>query len=93
MNTCSVIWLPSVRTNLIQFRSERFTSDETFDFISQFVLEVEDYLMNPVFGKAYTEEFGDYRGMIRIVVRKFRVYYEQVDDELTIVAVLFPGEK
>ncbi|MCY9670433.1 hypothetical protein M5X11_36985 [Paenibacillus alginolyticus] len=93
MNTRSIIWLPTVRTKLIQFRSERFTKEETFDFITQVVLEVEDYLKNPVIGKAYTEEFGEYRGITRIVVRKFRIYFEIVDDVLTIVAVLFPGEK
>jgi hypothetical protein len=48
MNTRLIIWLPTVRTKLIQFRSERFTPEETFDFIIQVVLEVEDYLKNPV---------------------------------------------
>lgn len=38
------------------------------------------------------EEMGDYRGITRIVINKFRFYYEQVDDDITIVAVLFPGE-
>lgn len=63
MNTRSIIWLPTVRAKLIQFRSERFTPEETFDFISQVVLEVEDYLKNPIIGRAYTEEFGEYRGI------------------------------
>lgn len=93
MNTRLIIWAPTVRTKLIQFRSERFTPEETYDFISQVVLEVEDYLKNPVVGKSYTEEFGEYRGVTRIVIRKFRIYFEQMDDALTIVAVLFPGEK
>ncbi|OAS21463.1 hypothetical protein [Paenibacillus oryzisoli] len=89
----SIIWLPTVRAKLIQFRSERFTPEETFDFISQVVLEVEDYLMNPIIGKTYMEEFGEYKGITRIVVKKFRIYFEQVDGVFTIVALLFPGEK
>lgn len=33
-----VVWLPSVRNKLLQFRSERFTPEETFDYIAQFML-------------------------------------------------------
>ncbi|NQX67504.1 hypothetical protein HQN90_15385 [Paenibacillus alba] len=50
-------------------------------------------MKNPVIGKAYTERFGEYRGITRILVREFRVYFEQVDDVIAIAAVLFPGEK
>lgn len=31
--------------------------------------------------------------MSRIVVRKFKMYYEKKDDEIIIVAVKFPKEK
>lgn len=37
MSTRSIIWPPKVRRKLIQFRNERFTPEETFDFISQMV--------------------------------------------------------
>lgn len=56
-----VIWTPAVREKLIEFRSSRYTPEETLDFISQFVLETEDLLKNPLIGKAYTEEFGKYK--------------------------------
>ena len=91
MSTRSIIWLPTVRRKLIQFRNERFTPEETFDFISQVILEVEAFIKNPIFGKVYIEEFGEYRGIARIVVRRFRIYFEQVDEVFIIVALLFPG--
>ncbi|MHA6480983.1 GNAT family N-acetyltransferase [Paenibacillus sp. strain BS8-2] len=61
MNDRNIIWLPSVRSKLIQFRSDRFTPEETLDFISQLVLEAEDFLGNPVIGKTYREELGVYK--------------------------------
>ena len=39
------------------------------------------------------EETGKYRGVTRIVIRKFVFYYEHADDEIIILAVKFPGEK
>lgn len=88
-----VLWPPAVRYKLSQFRSERFTPEETYDFISQFILETEVILTNPIIGKAYTEESGIYVGLSRIVVKRFRIYFEQRENEVWIVAVLFPGEK
>lgn len=92
MNSRKVVWLPLVRDKLVQYRSIRFTPEETFDFISQIVLETEDLLKNPVLGKAYTEEFGKYKGISRIVVRRFRVYFKEINNEIIILAILFPGE-
>jgi hypothetical protein len=48
--------------------------------------------MNPVIGKSYVEEFGEYTGFLRIVVRKFRIYYMVINHSIVIAAVLFPGE-
>jgi plasmid stabilization system protein ParE len=92
MKSRKVVWLPVVRDKLVQFRSIRFTPEETFDFISQLVLETEDLLRNPVLGKTYTEELGKYKGISRIVVRKFRVYFQEIKNEIIILAILFPGE-
>jgi plasmid stabilization system protein ParE len=92
MKSRKIVWLPVVRDKLVQFRSIRFTPEETFDFISQLVLETEDLLRNPVLGKAYTEEFGKYKGISRIIVKKFRVYYQEINNEIIILAILFPGE-
>lgn len=92
MNSRIVIWLPIVREKLIEFRGPRFSPEETFDFISQIILETEDLLKNDVVTKTYTEELGKYKGISRVVIRKFRVYYEQINNDIVIVAILFPGE-
>ena len=92
MNSRNVIWSTNVRGKLIQFRSIRYTPEETFDFISQLILEIEDLLKNKVIGRAYTEEFGKYKGISRIIVKKFRIYFEQINNDIIIVAILFPGE-
>jgi hypothetical protein len=55
-------------------------------------LEVEKILLNSVISKTYTEEHGDYKGISRIVVNKFKVYYECGEGDIVIVAVKFPGE-
>lgn len=88
----NVIWSPAVKEKLTQFRSDRFTPEETLDFISQFILETEELLNNRIIGKSYTEEFGKYKGITRIVVKKFRVYYKLFNDNVVILAILFPGE-
>ncbi|MFM1655828.1 hypothetical protein ACI7RC_27625 [Brevibacillus sp. B_LB10_24] len=88
-----VLWSPAVRNKLSQFRSERFSPEETFDFISQLILETEGLLSNPILRKAFKEEDGTYAGVSRIVIKRFRVYFEQHENEIRIIAVLFPGEK
>lgn len=88
----NLVWLPQVKRKLVQFRSERFSAEETLDFISQFILETQSLLENPVLSKAYTEETGEFTGMSRVVIRNFRVYFEQIENDVVIVAVLFPGE-
>ncbi|WP_025689559.1 hypothetical protein [Paenibacillus zanthoxyli] len=88
-----ILWFPAVRNKLVQFRSERFSPEETFDFISQLILETESLLSSPILSKAYTEENGPYAGLSHIVIRRFRIYFEQFENEVLIVAVLFPGEK
>jgi mRNA-degrading endonuclease RelE of RelBE toxin-antitoxin system len=93
MKDRQIIWLPIVRSKLRQFRSEQFTPEETFDYISQLVLEAEDMLKNPAITMTYKEEFGVYKGLSRIVINKFRIYYEPVQSCITVVSVLFPGEK
>ncbi|WP_068675241.1 hypothetical protein [Oceanobacillus sp. Castelsardo] len=92
MNSRNIIWTPIVRDKLLEFRSERFTSEETFDYISQIILETVDVLGNPVISKTYTQEFGKFKGITRIVVRKFPFYFKQMDNNIVIMAVLFPSE-
>jgi plasmid stabilization system protein ParE len=70
-----------------------FTPDETLDYVSQIVLEIESLLKNPVLGRTYTEEVSDYRGVSRVIVKKFRIYYQQDHNDIVIVAILFLGEK
>ena len=93
MKVCQIIWPGPVRNKLLAFRSERFTSEETHDYIVQIILEMESLLLNPVLSKVYTEEAGEYAGFMRLVVRKFRSYIESVEDDAVVVAVKFPGEK
>ncbi|WP_110931035.1 hypothetical protein [Paenibacillus bouchesdurhonensis] len=88
-----VLWSPAVRNKLSQFRNERYSPEETFDFISQFILETEAILSNPILSKAYTEQGGTYAGVSRIVVKRFRIYFEEQESEVRIIAVLFPSEK
>jgi len=78
MNSRNVIWTPVVREKLIEFRNERFTPEETLNYISQIIIETEEFLRNPVIGKTYTEEFGRYKGISRIIIRKFKIYYKQI---------------
>ncbi|WP_254119242.1 hypothetical protein [Bacillus sp. FJAT-29790] len=63
------------------------------DYISQFILETEDLLKTNVVGRMYTEELGTYKGMSRVVVKKFRIYFKQIHNDIVIVAIMFPGEK
>lgn len=87
-----IIWPPRVRRKLSQFRSEKFSPEETYDFIAQTVLEAEVLLSNPILSQSYNEEYGKHKGVSRIVVNKFRLYYELYDGKVTVIAVLFPGE-
>lgn len=93
MNTQRVIWLPSVKEKLVQFRSIYFTPEETLDFISQLILETESLLANPVLTRNYKEESGVYKGISRILIRRFKFYFERIDNNIVILAVLFPGQK
>jgi hypothetical protein len=93
MDFLQLIWLPAVQKKLIEFRSDRFTPEETLDYISQMILETESLLLNPVLSKSYTEETGAYAGLSRVVVKKFRIYYKQIDKALVVLAIMFPGEK
>lgn len=88
----NVIWSPAVREKLTQFRSERYTPEETFDFISNFIIFTEDLLKNGIIGKTYTEEFGKYKGITRVVSKRFRIYYKVLENDVVILAILFPGE-
>ncbi|MGI6413054.1 MAG: hypothetical protein ACOX47_12055 [Bacillota bacterium] len=92
MNSRNVIWTPVVREKLIEFRNERFTPEETLNYISQIIIETEEFLRNPVIGKTYTEEFGRYKGISRIIIRKFKIYYKQIYNDIVIIGLLFPGE-
>ncbi|MFA9556394.1 hypothetical protein ACERII_03665 [Evansella sp. AB-rgal1] len=75
----NVIWSPAVMEKLTLFRSKRFTPEETLDFISQFIIEAENVLEDDIIGKSYTEEFGKYKGIFRVVVKRFREYYKLID--------------
>lgn len=92
MTTRRIIWPNPIRLKLLTFKSHHFSPDETLDFIAQFILETEDVLSNPMVGRHYTEEYGEFKGISRIVIRKFRVYFEVLGHDVVILAVKFPGE-
>lgn len=85
--------MPTVRNKLTKYRSEYFTPGETIDYISEVILEIDALLKNPILKQAYTEEFGLYKGLSRIVIKKFWVYFKKNADDIIILAILFPGEK
>src|SRR5690625_1245268 len=89
MNSQKIIWLPKVKDKLTQYRSKHFSSEETFDFISTIIIEAEDLLKNPFLSKTYTEEFGEFKGISRIVIRRFKFYFERDENDMVIIAVLF----
>lgn len=93
MTACNIIWLPVVRDKLLEFRGFRFTDEETHDFIAQLILEIEDQLTSSFLIKTYTEEYGRYKGISRIVIKKFKIYYERYENDIIILAITFPGEK
>jgi hypothetical protein len=92
MKSKKVIWPEPVVTKLRSFRSEHFTLEETYDFIVQLILETEELLLNPIVGRTYVEEYGEYRGYSRVVISKFRTYYKTFGNGIVVMAVLFPGE-
>ena len=71
-----VIWLPRVRIKLLEYRSPYFTPEETLEYIGKFIKEVENLLGNSIFNMSPKEELGLYKGINRIIVGKFRIYYE-----------------
>ena len=89
----NVIWSIAVRDKLLRFKGERFTTEETLEFITHLILETDEILKNVVVGQTYTEEFGKYAGISRIMVKKFRIYYKKEENNFYILAILFRGEK
>jgi hypothetical protein len=59
MSSRKIIWLPRVKRKIVQYRSVRFTPDETYDFIAETILEVEVLLSNPILSRSYIEEMGE----------------------------------
>ncbi|GGB44764.1 hypothetical protein GCM10011409_22960 [Lentibacillus populi] len=88
-----VFWSDSAEKKMLSFNSEYYMIKETRDYIAIVMKDIENYLLNPFISKRYIEEKGDHKGIARIVYRKFKVYYEKVDEEIIILAIKFPGEQ
>ncbi len=69
MNFRNIIWTPIVKEKIVKYKSERFTPAETLNYISQVISETEHLLENPIVSKTYTEEYGEYKGISRVVIR------------------------
>lgn len=91
MNKVRVLWPKPVQDKLFSYESTHFTKAVTRRYLTNLVLQTENLLLNPVLSKTYTEEYGFYQGVSRIVVNKFKVYYERHDEDIIILAVKFPG--
>ncbi len=93
MSKVRVLWPKHVQDKILSYQSKHFTDEETHQYIISWILQVDNLLLNPVLSKTYTEEYGTYKGVSRIVVNKLKVYYERHDDDIVILAVIFPGEE
>lgn len=87
-----VYWSASAENKIQHYKSEYYTLEETRDYIAWLMNNTENLLLNPLLTRRYTEEQGKYKGISRVVSRKFKIYYEKVDDDIIILAVKFPGE-
>lgn len=92
MKANEVVWPNPIIHKLRAYRNERFTAEETYDYIIQLIMETEELLLNPIFGRAYIEESGEYKGFARIIVRKWRIYSIMSGSDIIISAVMYPGE-
>jgi hypothetical protein len=63
------------------------------DYVISLILESEDLLLNPAIGMTYVEEFGEFKDLFRIVIRKFKIFYKVINEDIVVAAILFPGEK
>lgn len=88
-----VFWSESAENKIRNFRSDYYTMEETRDFVTLLMYEVESLLLNPFLSKRYVEEKGKYKGISRAVLRKFRIYYKRIDGKILIMAIKYPGEK
>lgn len=87
-----ILWTPEVRRKLLTFRSEFFSAEETLKYIIELINEVEGFLQNGIVKETYKEEFGEFKGLSRMVIRKHRIYYQKDQDSIIILAILFAGE-
>jgi hypothetical protein len=62
MNIYKVFWPEPIINKLRSFQSRYFTPQESYDYIIQMIIETEDLLKNPVLGKSYIEENGEFKG-------------------------------
>lgn len=92
MNKNFVIWPKPIQEKIFSYESKHFTESETRAYLINLISDVEKVVLNPVISKTYTEEFGEFKGVSRIVVNKCKIYYEQIDNHIVIVAIKFPGE-
>jgi plasmid stabilization system protein ParE len=91
-NKKRIVWPADVYEKLFSLRSKHFTTEETQDYLIMLVLEIEDILSNPLISSTYTEESGKYSGVSRVVINKFKIYYEIIGSDIVIISIVFPGE-
>jgi hypothetical protein len=53
--------------------------------------EQTELLKSTILGRTYIEEAGDYIGVSRVLVKKIRVYFKHIHNDIVFVTILFPG--
>jgi len=67
MKKIRLFWPKPVQNKLFSYQSKHFTKKETLRFLTNWILEVEKTLLNPVVAKTYTEKYGDYKAFLELL--------------------------
>src|SRR5699024_3757808 len=87
-----IIWPAPIRTKLFSFHSKHFTPEETRRYIEVLIVRTEEILLNETVSVRYMEVIGKYKGISRIVIDRFKIYYKRTNTERIIVGIKFPRE-
>ncbi|UJL46903.1 hypothetical protein KFZ58_02855 [Virgibacillus sp. NKC19-16] len=88
-----IIWPKPIKIKLFSFKSAHFTSAETRSYLEALIMKIEETLLSDVVSLRYKEEIGKFKGISRIVIDKFKIYYKQTVSKIIIIGIKFPGEK
>lgn len=87
-----VIWPTPIKSKLFSFYSEHFTPKETRRYLGFLIVRTEDLLLNETVSVRFKEDTGKYKGISRIVIDRFKIYYKRTNNEIIIIGIKFPRE-